>query len=134
MSVAQRTIARLPLELFAAVRDAAPTVDHDHDDDGSVGCEDSLRSAEVLRQAICAKLKTVSRRNNRGGTTSDGVSTVGELLQLSPGVLLRTLDPLLTYSKSMHRWLRLPCIHRGFPPAPCARDSLAAPSVSFLTR
>jgi hypothetical protein len=75
MSAAQRSIARLPLAVF----------DVKEKDDNTEAAD-----VEVLRSEIGNKLKAVTQ-------IKDAMLTVGSLLQLSPAMLLRALDPLLTY-------------------------------------
>jgi hypothetical protein len=81
MSVGNKSLARLPLELFEGIlvdRSNPPT-------------------SAALRSDICGKLKSFSRKRPNGVSTNESVTTVGQLLQLSRLSLLRILDPLLTY-------------------------------------
>jgi hypothetical protein len=90
MSAAHRSIARLPLEIYT-----------------DLICErqDQLaENPELLRDAICNKLKKFADRSSRGGSRGsvsyDSITTVGGLLtRISKPTLLRVLDPILTYGK-----------------------------------
>lgn len=72
MSASHRSIARLPLDIFTDLRP-------------------EQGDAESLRTLVCSKLK------QRQGKSSESVTTVGQLLKLSPPALLRTLDPVLCH-------------------------------------
>jgi hypothetical protein len=60
-------------------------------------------SPELLRDAICNKLKKFSAEKSRGrgsSVTVDSITTVGGLLtRISKPMLMRVLDPILTYGK-----------------------------------
>ena len=84
MSVAHRSIARLPLEIFENLSAC------------SFKGEESSLDPEELRAAIVRQLKSVAT-NKRFRKVYLHISTVGPFLQLSPQTLLSALDPLLTY-------------------------------------
>jgi hypothetical protein len=90
MSVAQRNLSRLPLEVYGSVK----KVEEDQE----------TLSLTALRDDICSKLKAFSRKTYHKETAAaasntEGITTVGDLLQLSPVALLHILDPILTYSE-----------------------------------
>ena len=64
-------------------------------------------SATQLRAEICLKLKqnSVSSGDNYYHLNQSKleITTVGQVLKLTPLALLRTLDPLLTYGELMHQ-------------------------------
>ena len=85
MSSSNRSIARLPLHVFTELIS--------HRDDEQYAPTD-------LRAAISRKLEQAGRSMlNKGGNSSlssETISTVGQLMRLTPPSLLRALDPLLT--------------------------------------
>lgn len=102
MSCSQRAVARLPLHIFTDL------VDRD----------DEPLPPLQLRAEICQKLiiagrkhykevqtSTIGTRNDasnvRGANTNGpvGITTVGQLLRITPPALLRALDPLLINGK-----------------------------------
>jgi hypothetical protein len=85
MSVAHRSIARLPLEIFENL--------------SSCSFKGEAPSPEVLRATIVKQLKSVQTKK-QFRTVYVIVSAVGPFLQLSHSTLLRALDPLLTFGKS----------------------------------
>jgi hypothetical protein len=94
MSIAHRSIARLPLTVFDIKKDR----EHDGNVDHGEG-----RDIDAIRRDICSKLKSMPRnKSSRSSSVTESVSTVGELLQQSPVILLRALDPLLTYGKDIY--------------------------------
>ena len=89
MSVSHRKLSRLPLTLYGSLKEP---YEGDCDDR-----EDADAAVAAFRDAICSKLKAHSRKTGSNESSIEGVSTVGDLLLLSPLALLRILDPLLTY-------------------------------------
>ena len=86
MSVAHRKLSRLPLTLYGSLKEP---YEGDRDDGADA-------TAAALRDAICFKLRA-QRKTGGNESSIEGVTTVGDLLLLSPLALLRILDPLLTY-------------------------------------
>ncbi|GAX09352.1 RAD51-like protein 1 [Fistulifera solaris] len=80
MSVAHRSIVRLPLEIFEGL------------------CDDGNVAAIDLRTAISKQLKNVAKKKSFR-TVYVKVLTVGPMLQMSVTSLMRALDPLLTYQE-----------------------------------
>lgn len=96
MSASQRTLARLPLQVFEQlINDPV----------------ESLKRPEMVREAIIAKLKSFPRKT-RNGVVVQSVKSVGDFLRLSIPALLRALDPLLTYGEfwrvCMNHFVRVP--------------------------
>ena len=81
MSATHRTLARLPLDIFADLITRPETCQQD---------------AASLRDLICSKLQ---QAHTIQGKTTESVTTVGKLLKLSSPALLRALDPVLTHGK-----------------------------------
>jgi len=107
MSASRRSLARLPLEIF---EDLAPggipkprTGTNGSGGSGSsrTDCEGQtvILTPEELRRTICDKLKRfrVRSAHPKFKPTSTSVTTVGDILRVSPWTLLLALDPLLTY-------------------------------------
>lgn len=85
MSVNHRSIARLPLPVFENL--------------SACSFKEKPPSPEELRALIVKQLKSVPQKKSFR-TVYVHVTTVGPLLRLSPPMLLRALDPLLTYGES----------------------------------
>ena len=102
MSCSQRAVARLPLHIFT---------------DLNVHAGEPLPPLQ-LRAEICQKLIIAGRKHHKGvhmaaigainnqsgisGVDTNvpvGITTVGQLLRLTPPALLRALDPLLINGK-----------------------------------
>ena len=92
MSATHRSLARLPNILFA-----------DLSSHRNEGFPPNLSSVD-LQKAICAKLKeqgggSSSMTSSNGGSKKGNIrsiTTVGQIIRLTPPTLLRVLDPLLT--------------------------------------
>lgn len=111
MSASHRSLARLPNSIFSNLK-----FRHNDDDDtctGTCSCEDQdlyPSSASKLKEAICTKLKDSggsSMNGNFAGNMLSGnhsgnigsITTVGQIMRLTPPTLLGLLDPLLTNGK-----------------------------------
>ena len=57
----------------------------------------NILNSNDLRSAICNKLKEIGRKP--GSQQLESITTVGQLLRMTPPALLRALDPLLTHGK-----------------------------------
>ena len=86
MSIAHRSIARLPLEIFEDLAKCSIN-------------EEQWTSVE-LRDKIASRLKA-HQTKRKYDTVHLKITTVGPLLRVSLRSLLRTLDPLLTYGKPL---------------------------------
>ncbi|GKY96063.1 hypothetical protein MPSEU_000566500 [Mayamaea pseudoterrestris] len=123
MSVAQRSLTRLPLELYKNLKEK--TDDCGIVDDSIVVTGADSQSAATLRDDICSKLRAFSSKSFISDTINERVTTVGGLLKLSPLVLLRVLDPLLTYCECI-RFIEQVCVY-------CAPKPRTALSLLRLT-
>jgi hypothetical protein len=88
MSTANRSIARLPLDVFENLSGAFENQGEQQQDS---------ESATNLRNAIVSKLRSVPKKSRSGTVVVENIHTVGALLRLPKTSLLRFLDPLLTY-------------------------------------
>jgi len=86
MSSSNRSIARLPLHIFTELIS--------HRDDEQYEPTD-LRAA-ISRKLEQAGRSMVNKGGNSSAVSSETISTVGELMRLTPPSILRALDPLLT--------------------------------------
>lgn len=102
MSAANRALARLPEGIFEDL----VTLDRDKVPD----------SPEKLRNAICAKLKSVPRKTRNSVAVYDNIKTVGALLRLSKRDLLRALDPILAYGKLKNALCVSSCVLQRLDP------------------
>ncbi len=110
MSASHRSLARLPNSIFSNLK-----FRHNDDNDTCTGIYEDQDlhppSASNLKEAICTKLKEAGGSsmngnfagnmlsgNHSGGTGS--ITTVGQIMRLTPPTLLGLLDPLLTNGKS----------------------------------
>ena len=92
MSAEHRSLARLPLSIFTDLI-------NDDDKNGSYH-----QHPEVLRSNICHKLHQMTNCNSsktqqQSSSSLESITTVGQLLKMTPPALLRALDPLLTHSE-----------------------------------
>jgi len=81
MSTTNVALLHLPLSIFNGL------TSHSH--------REEAFNANDLRSAICSKLKEIGRKP--GSQQLESITTVGQLLRMTPPALLRTLDPLLTH-------------------------------------
>ena len=122
MSASQRSLARLPLTVFTnlqhdintggvtdtSLNDTCSNTLHEQDHNEQERFQEEYfqqsqqLSATELRTEICSKLKSVTIGSNGAGVNihqKREVTTVGQILKLSPLALLRSLDPILTYGE-----------------------------------
>jgi len=81
MSATHQLLTLLPLSIFMNLR------------------EDDSLCPNDLRSTICNKLKELGRKPGSTQQQQESVTTLGQLLNLSPPTLLRALDPLLTHNE-----------------------------------
>ena len=123
MSASNRSLARLPLCIFSNLQQKNDTIElaqggrvHEQDQNlveeekspqhQDVHVSSPTLSPTQLRAEICSKLKQnsiiIGEVNSHLNQIKHEITTVGQVLKLTPLVLLRTLDPLLTYSESLY--------------------------------
>jgi RecA/RadA recombinase len=121
-AAAHRSLARLPVDIFDGLQAPPPPSPGE--------ASETTTTAEQLRREIVATLKATKiaaamRRpadhrpppQNQQSTNPnalpppyESITTVGALLRLSPTVLLRALDPLLTIAECRELYRRI-CLH-----------------------
>jgi hypothetical protein len=113
MSASHRSLARLPNSIFTNLKFRQKDDNDIRTGTGSYSYEDQdlyQSSASNLKEAICTKLKDAGGSSSSGNFVGNVISnhhsggigsitTVGQIMRLTPPTLLGLLDPLLTNGK-----------------------------------